>query len=439
MSKRTGRAGGARAKKIVFWIFTGVLALAAAAFLVQWAVWAVREKYLFALPLFHQDRLDAFMDFFNVNYFVAGGRNPYTDPASVSSYPPLALLIARFFARFADYGIGSFIARESMGGFLSLLLFLELFLLLGGVSLYVLCRRLGFGGGATALLSAVFLLSAPVLFVLERANYLVFAFAFVLLFFALYGSRRAFWREVGYLALAAAFGIKLYPVAFGIVIFKDKRYFALVRLALYCAAMFFVPFLFFDGKMANLAVFWENLRSFSAYDTPYNNYAPYQVWFSLCNLFGHYEMTASAVRAGKAVSYAVCILCVASAFAAEKRWQQTLAAALFTVYITMPAYMYIGVMLYIPLLFYLAEEDKGRCGTSAAVPFAIIVQPLYFGYIVSAGFEYRYCVTWSVFLQSLAMLALCVYAVCYGAAGFVRAVGAFREKRRQKRGALNER
>ena len=62
MSKRTGRAGGARAKKIVFWIFTGVLSLAAAAFLVQWAVWAVREKYLFALPLFQKLHLSQGME-----------------------------------------------------------------------------------------------------------------------------------------------------------------------------------------------------------------------------------------------------------------------------------------------------------------------------------------------------------------------------------------
>ena len=118
------------AKEKIINIFLLCLLACAAVFLVEWVVWIIGNGYFFALPLFHQNWNDTFMDFFNVNYFVAEGRNPYGGE-SVSSYPPLILIIAKIFACMGDYSVGSVAARSQVSGTISLILF---FLVCIGIS-----------------------------------------------------------------------------------------------------------------------------------------------------------------------------------------------------------------------------------------------------------------------------------------------------------------
>lgn len=417
------------AKEKIINIFLLCLLVCAAVFLVEWVVWIIGNGYFFALPLFHQNWNDTFMDFFNVNYFVAEGRNPYGGE-SVSSYPPLILIIAKIFACMGDYSVGSVSTRSQVGGIVSLVLYFLVCFGICAFSFYLIAKRLGFKKYQIFLSGCVLFFSAPLLFLIERGNYLLLALAFVLLFFALYESKSRVVRELSYLSLAVAFGIKLYPIAFGIVLVKDRRRLAIVRLAVYCILLFFVPFFFFSGGLANFLAFIKNLISFTAYDTPYNNYALYQIWYSIRNLFGQTPVSSTAVTVSKIISYCICLLCVISAFLCRKKWQSLLSASLFSIYITQPCYLYTGVMLIVPILYFLAEEEKSKKDWFILVLFVIMMQPMYLGYIVYNSYEYLYHVTVSVFLQSLALLALVVCCVVFAAESVRQS---FSEKRALKR------
>lgn len=417
-------------KEKVLNIFLVCLLACIVVFLIEFIVWAVKDNYVFALPLFHQIWSDSFMDFFYVNDFVVGGKNPYTD-VGASSYPPLVLVIAKFFAWMGDYSSGSIAARSQVSGTISLILFFLVCIGISAVSFCMIAKRLGFKRHQIALLGVVLFFSAPFLFLLERGNYLFLALAFVLLFFVLYDSKSRVVRELSYLSLAVAFGIKLYPIAFGIVLVKDRRWFAIVRTAVYCIVLFFVPFFFFSGGLANFPVFVKNMVSFAAYDTPFNNYSLYQIWYSICNLFKETPMTSKAVSVGKILCYCICLVCVASAFLCRKKWQSLLAASLFSIYITQPSYLYIGVMLFVPILSFLADEEKSKKDYFVLALFIVLMQPMYLGYIVYNSFGYQYHVTVSVFLQSLALLMLVICCVVF-AVFSVKAF--FSEKYERRRG-----
>lgn len=408
-------------KEKIINLFLLCLLVCTAVFLIEWVVWIIGDGYFFALPLFHQNWNDTFMDFFNVNYFVSGGRNPYTDPDCLSNYPPFALLIAKFFALFGDYssieglsarGVAMSV-RSSAGGIISLVLFFLVLFIGNFFALRGLLKKLRFSRRERLLISVVFALSAPVLFLFQRANYLGFSLLFVLIFLDLYDSESKWLREVSYISLAMAFGVKLYPIAFGIVLVKDRRWFAIVRTAVYCIVLFFVPFFFFSGGLANFPVFVKNMVSFAAYDTPFNNYSLYQIWYSICNLFKETPMTSKAVSVGKILCYCICLVCVASAFLCRKKWQSLLAASLFSIYITQPSYLYIGVMLFVPILSFLADEEKSKKDYFVLALFIVLMQPMYLGYIVYNSFGYQYHVTVSVFLQSLALLMLVICCVVF--------------------------
>lgn len=415
-------------------LFIIAMLLCIAVFMIEWIVWDIKYKGIFALPLFHQDSGDiwsnAFMDFFSVNYFVAGDRNPYTDSSSLSSYPPLVLVIAEFFALFSDYSNGALAARGSIGGIISCILFFLIFYIGSFFAINRICKDLKFSVKIRFLLAVIFLFSAPLLFAFQRGNYILYALLFVLAFLALYERENKVLREISYIFLAAAFGIKLYPIAFGIILFKDKRWSALLRLAAYCAVLFFVPFFFFSGGLSNLRVMIDNVMSFSSWTTPFQNYTLYQIWYSLINIFKPMAITGRMVQISRIISYAICILCVICAFISVKRWQSLLAAALFTIYITSPSFVYMGIMVTVPLVLFLADEDKRKKDYIYLGLFIIILQPVYLGYIVQDNLGTGMPVpgnenlaTVSVFLQSLALLVtfgLLVYEAAKNIAGIVK-------------------
>ena len=90
-----------------------------------------------------------------------------------------------------------------------------------------------------------------------------------------------------------------------------------------------------------------------------------------------------------------------------------MAAALFTVYVVSPSYLYVGVMLLIPVAYFLAEEEKNSADYVTLVLFIVLLQPLYLGYMIDRS-GITYDVTVSVFLQALAMLGLFIVCVCGG-------------------------
>ena len=161
-------------------------------------------SYPFTSPLFVPP--DRFMDFFNIN-FRSVMDTRYTEYSAIC--PPFGFLIARYFSLFADYGSGPFAARDQVGGWISLGIYLAIFFLSIGVLARRLARTLEEKGippwpldGGLFFLAV--LLSYPVWNAIDRGNYIILGFTFF--YWILYVPA---WRnQVSALSLAGLISLK---------------------------------------------------------------------------------------------------------------------------------------------------------------------------------------------------------------------------------------
>lgn len=215
--------------------------------------------------LFFRNGADCFMDFFNSARDAAQGAGAYTERGII--YPPLAnfyyFIVGRLLpdaylnTSFAD----RLLAQESFYMMSVAVLFQVLPALL---SLYffrvLLCGRSARTKNA---LSLVFLLSYAFLYLFERGNILLFAFAFLLAFAAYRDSPSRVKRELSLLALAAAAALKLYPALFGLFLLRERRFREIGRTVLYFLLLSVLPSFFFGGPRLVFGALLHNLFSFA--------------------------------------------------------------------------------------------------------------------------------------------------------------------------------
>jgi hypothetical protein len=168
----------------------------------------------FAYGTFLFSSIDRFMDFFNVNC-LSYDRDPYP---SGTPYPPVALLVASVFSWGYDYAAnGSLAARDSWPGTLN---YLILTLVFASVLFLSLFRSIRTGHMRRDLLSAFTLGTCyPVLFLVDRGNYIMLAIVFVCGFVMFFRNHRL----LSILCLALAISMKIYPVLFVALLLSEKR------------------------------------------------------------------------------------------------------------------------------------------------------------------------------------------------------------------------
>lgn len=109
------------------------------------------------------------------------------------------------------------------------------------------------------------MLSVPFLYAVERGNIIILSFIGTLAFFVMKDSEKRWVRDIGYLCLAFAAAIKIYPAIFGFVLIKEKKYKEALRLLVYGVIVFVVPFLFFcEEGIRGIPLFFEKLLGWSA-------------------------------------------------------------------------------------------------------------------------------------------------------------------------------
>ncbi|MBR3539306.1 MAG: DUF2029 domain-containing protein [Eubacterium sp.] len=201
---------------------------------------------------FFPDPNDTGMDFFN-QLIAVHTRKPYTQYGNL--YPPLT----NFFFYLLQLMIPSAIKEgwpsnhtDTMG-FVgttqdlrlhqSALLIFLFHTVLAVLCIFLLLRSLSITKKEAFCLTFSF----GVLTALERGNVILIAFILLLIFIKNYQSTSPVKKEVALIALAASFGFKLYPALFGILLLKDRQFFAAIRAALYGVLFTILPMLFFDG------------------------------------------------------------------------------------------------------------------------------------------------------------------------------------------------
>lgn len=242
-------------------LFTAIVAISAA---IYFLIYLILGNGCFA-DVFFIRCADFFMDFFNSVRDAAQGSGVYTERGVI--YPPMANLIYLVFSRFtpSSYNSTPFEDRYTWTEYFSPMMLVVLCVTVLAIAyFYTVYSKIRIGSELKRVAFAFFaFFNVPMLYMLERGNMIVFCLIALLVYAFTYDSDNKIHRELGLLALAFAFSIKLYPVVFGWFLIADKRFKDAVRAAIYGVLMLIIPSFFFGGPSCFVYVFL-NIFSFSS-------------------------------------------------------------------------------------------------------------------------------------------------------------------------------
>lgn len=374
-------------------------------------------KTFFSNTVFGSYDWDYYMDYFNVNSWVFPGSTPYLPPAR-SSYPPLALLLAAFFAMFGDYSGGSLAAQKDPIALFSYYMVFFLFTLLSYLALRRICKERGYSQKRSLLLGIAFLVSAPYIYLFGRGNYLFVVVTALFWFFALYQSEKKWEREASLLLLSVAAGIKLYPALFAALLLRKRRFADFFKTVLYTVLLFFLPFLFFGGGFQNIKLFLANLFDFQGNgQASDHNYSMATFFFYIAQLTNGLTLTEApewTLIGGRMTAFLILPSGVFLSMFSKKQWQAAALIALAVILFPAPSYVYSACMLLPSSLLFLTEARKTRKDGIYFWLFVLIFLPVQWGYLVSPRYV-LFGLNISNVLQHIAMLILFL-VLCFDSA-----------------------
>lgn len=215
------------------------------------------------VDVFYRRCTDLFMDFFNSVRDASQGAAVYTDRKVI--YPPMANLIYLWCSRFcpSPYNSSDWYNRLSWSEYAEAVIFVVLLTLALCLLLFAMVYEKVDGGRKTKFFFAFFaIFNMPMLYMLERGNMILFCLIALMFYAFTYNSPSKLHRELGLIALAFAFSLKLYPAVFGYFLLVDKRFKEAIRCAVYGLLMLIIPSFFFGGPSCLIQIV-KNITSFS--------------------------------------------------------------------------------------------------------------------------------------------------------------------------------
>ena len=210
--------------------------------------------------LFHnKGYTDMFMDFFN-SMRDAGDENVYT--ARNNIYPPLCLLLFKLFGSFVSQDLIDLLNTKRItlqydqNCMIVYFIFAIICILImtNIITNYVnniyknSNKRTNL---STTLITFMMIVSYPVMYCLERGNIIILSIILTMFFVFFKDVENKVIKEISYIALAIAAGIKLYPAIFGILLLLEKKYKDAIRLIIYGIIFVIFPFIFFMNIDSN--------------------------------------------------------------------------------------------------------------------------------------------------------------------------------------------
>ena len=221
--------------------------------------------------LFFIDPDDTGMDFFN-SLIETHTRKPYTQFGVL--YPPLANLFFYVLQLFvpdslkanwpASHGDSKLIVgtREDVRLLQSTMV---LFLLFLAITLFIIAVMIH-SYTRSYLLTFCLVFSAGTLQAIERGNVVLISFILTIYFVKHHQDENKLASELSLIALAFAFGLKLYPCVFGLLLLKHKKYAAAGRCILYAILLTILPTFVFEGPESVL-IWLKNVLEHGGYSS----------------------------------------------------------------------------------------------------------------------------------------------------------------------------
>ena len=307
--------------------------------------------------LFFADCENFMADMLNVVGY-SSQRNVYANVMYIGlgerAYPPLPYMLMYFFSRLVDmqpyYDRNQFFLMYTEQEFLIMFIIILIILLL---ALFELFRSNALASPMEKRLLAVsLLLSAPMLFSIERGNTIIPTVFFLGFYIFYYRSENRVIRELALMSLAVAAAFKITPALFGILLIYRKSWSDAVHAVIYGLLFFFLPFLFFKGGFSNIPLMIQNVQeNLRAYDSSDG-----------CTIYAailrYYPVPSQALHIITTwVTRIVCLALLVAAPLLKREWEKILVVSL--VLIILPSHSgYYNILYILPaiVLFLSAKE-----------------------------------------------------------------------------------
>lgn len=286
---------------------------------------------------------DLFMDFFNSVRDASQGDRVYTVRHVI--YPPMANLLYLVFSRFlpSSYNDTGWSKRDIWVEYTEAILLITLITVICSLLLFFLVyEKVNATKGVKFLFAIFAVINVPILYMIERGNIIFFCLIALMVYAFTYSSESKFFREIGLIALAFAFSLKLYPVVFGYFLLVDKRYKDAIRCAIYGVLMIIIPSFFFGGP-ACLIQIAQNIFSFSSGSGA-----------SSVSIVAEYlGVPMSVISALAYVWCLICALCFAvGPFVHSERWKVWMMGLITFICVPSLTSLYLWAFFLIPVIFF---------------------------------------------------------------------------------------
>ena len=353
--------------------------------------------------LFHNgSSTDLFMDFFN-SIRDGGSPDVYTQRNNI--YPPLCILIFRFFSKLISPElVSSYFSRRTtlQSDQLCMMIYIVFAIvcilsLFRMVESYINIKNDGKFKTYATVTAFLVIISYPVMFCLERGNILILSMICSMFFIFFRNSENKTVKELSYILLAVAAGIKLYPAVFGLILVIERKYKDALRLMAYGVAIVVFPIVFFldefKSSPALINTYMSQLLSISSITTAdgnssaimkilnnLSNFALYKknsLNFSSVSIQNIFFMIGAGSFSAKIACIITEFIAFIAAFYTKREWQKVFLLTYLMLNIPSASNSYALSFMVIPFCVFLFGSKKFRAiDRIVTAAFALLLTPL---------------------------------------------------------------
>ncbi len=320
---------------------------------------SVRYSLFYSYQNTYTESTDMFMDFFNS--VRDASHNGGYDKKVI--YPPLANLIffgyAKMFkSELVATAFGDRFNFRNNDPIALFVYFVSIMLCVFAVYLIIdrYLQRCNFKSAPAALaLSSA--LSFPMLYAIQRGNIIILAIPLTMFFVFFRNHDRKLVRELSYIALALAAGLKIYPAVFGILLITDKKYKEAARLVVYGIIAFALPIFAFGGP----ELLWKLVTNIFHFNSKRADRANvYRSGYSFQEILMLFAPKGFANTCGKVVFWCLELMAGLMVFLLRKDWQKLTALCYMVFNLRSLASVYALAFFLIPFILFLTDKRKFR-------------------------------------------------------------------------------
>ncbi len=254
--------------------------------------------------------------------------------------------------------------------------------------------------------------SAPFLYEYERANIILLAFSCLCFFFAFMDSENKLLHELALLMLCIATAIKLYPVIYGLVLLKKRKWQDIIHCLVFGLIIMFVPFAFMGG-IDGFFSWIASLKSGATNTLSVAQGVGYKVNFS--NMIVTYyalthegAITPEVINLGGVVAAVLSALSLIAAVFQREKWKQMTLITCIVIGLPGFSFQYCMIFISLPLIFFLKQHSRRMQDYLYAILFSMMLMFAVFPHWKLNSVNGYYPLTMTVMLEEVGLMTMTI-------------------------------